>query len=96
MARGRATNGSGMQPRKRKDGTWEARYTVGTDPATGKQIRKSVYGKTAAEVAEKLRAATASIDAGTYLEPQRMFLRDWLDVWLSEYCGAIKAGTFQA
>lgn len=96
MARGRAANGSGMQPRKRKDGTWEARYIVGIDPATGKQRRKSVYGKTAAEVAEKLRAATASIDAGTYLEPQRMLLRDWLDVWLSEYCGAIKAGTLKA
>ena len=96
MARGRATNGSGMQPRKRKDGLWEARFIAGTDPKTGKQIRKSVYGKTAAEVAEKLRAATASVDAGTYLEPQRMFLRDWLDVWLSEYCGAIKPGTLKA
>lgn len=93
MARGRAANGSGMQPRQRKDGTWEGRYTVGIDPGTGKTIRKSVYGKTSAEVAEKIRAATASIDNGSYLEPQRMFLRDWLEIWLSEYCGAIKPGT---
>ena len=96
MARGRAVNGSGMQPRKRKDGLWECRYTVGTDPASGKPIRKSVYGKTSEEVAEKLRAATASIDAGTYIEPQTMPLSAWLDIWLSEYCGAIKAGTLKA
>ena len=25
---------------------WEARYTAGTDPKTGKQIQRSVYGKT--------------------------------------------------
>lgn len=96
MARGRAANGSGMQPRQRKDGLWEVRYCVGTDPGTGKPIRKSLYGKTSAEVAEKLRAATASVDAGTYLEPQRMLLGDWLEIWLNEYCGAVKPGTLKA
>lgn len=30
---------------KRKDGRWEARYIVGRDPETGKQIRKSILGK---------------------------------------------------
>lgn len=96
MARGRAANGSGMQPRQRKDGLWEARFTVGIDPVSGKMIRKSVYGKTSQEVAEKLRAATASIDAGTYFEPQTMPLSVWLEIWLSEYCGAIKPGTLKA
>ena len=96
MARGRATNGSGMQPRQRKDGLWEVRYSAGTHPGTGKPVRKSIYGKTAAEVAEKLRAVTASVDAGTYMEPQRMPLGDWLEIWLNEYCGAIKAGTLKA
>ena len=96
MARGRAANGSGMQPRQRKDGLWEVRYCAGTDPGTGKPIRKSLYGKTSAEVAEKLRAVTASVDAGTYLEPQKMFLGDWLEIWLNAYCGAIKAGTLKA
>ena len=27
--------------RKRSDGRWEARYTLGIDPKTGKQIQKS-------------------------------------------------------
>lgn len=35
--------------RQRKDGIWEARYVVGTDPGTGKEIRKSVYGRTQKE-----------------------------------------------
>jgi len=36
--------------RHRSDGRWEARYIVGHDPATGKLIRKSIYGKTQADV----------------------------------------------
>ncbi|MBQ4579584.1 MAG: hypothetical protein IJA83_02895 [Clostridia bacterium] len=42
---------------------------------------------------QKLRAATAAVDAGTYHEPQRMPLRDWLDIWYKEYCVHIKASS---
>lgn len=94
MARGRAANGSGMQPRQRKDKLWEVRYTAGIG-ADGRPVRRSIYGKTSEEVAEKLRAVTASIDAGTYIEPQKMTVAAWLDIWLSEYCGAIKPGTLK-
>ncbi len=96
MARGRAANGSGTQPRQRKDGLWEVRYCAGTDPGTGKPIRKSIYGKTSEEVAQKLRAITAAVDTNTFIEPQKMALAKWLDIWLSEYCGAIKPGTLKA
>ena len=48
--------------RQRPDGRWEARYTLGIDPGTGKQIQKSVYGKTQKEVRQKLTAITAEID----------------------------------
>ena len=50
---------------------WEARYTIGYDAGTGKQIQKSISGKTQKEVAQKLKAATAAIDAGTYMEPSK-------------------------
>lgn len=33
---------------------WEARSTVGRDPGTGKQIQRSITGKTQKEVREKL------------------------------------------
>lgn len=95
MARGRAANGSGMQPRKRADGRYEARFEIGIDSVTGKAKYKYIYGKTSDECARKLRAATAAIDAGTYTEPQRMLLGEWLDIWLGEYCGAIKPGTLK-
>ena len=45
----RRANGEG-NIRKRKDGRWEGRYTVGHDPETGKAIIKNVLGKTQTEV----------------------------------------------
>ena len=47
----RRANGEG-NIRKRKDGRWEGRYTVGHDPETGKAIIKNVLGKTQAAVKE--------------------------------------------
>lgn len=72
---------------------WEARYTTGRDPGTGKQIQRSITGKTQKEVAQKLKAATAAIDAGTYTAPSRMTVGQWLDIWTSEYLGAVKPRT---
>lgn len=71
--------------RQRKDGTWEARYTLGRDPGTGKQIQKSVYGKTQKEVRKKLTEITHSLDMGIYTEPDKITLSKWLEIWLSEY-----------
>ena len=71
--------------RKRQDGRWEARYTTGFDPKTGKPIRKSIYGKTQREVREKLTATQAEIDAGTYIEPSGMTLEEYLDFWIRTY-----------
>ena len=92
MPRARNAHGSGSI-RQRKDGTWEARYTLGRDPGTGKQIQKSVYGKTEGEVARKLRAITHEIDQGAYTDPAKMTFGAWLDIWHSEYLGGVKAST---
>ena len=56
-------NGEG-NIRKRKDGRWEGRYTVGHDPETGKAIIKNVLGKTQAEVKEKLKKGIEEIALG--------------------------------
>ena len=95
MPRKRAANGSGTQPRLRADGRWEVKYCAGHDPGTGKLIRKSIYGKTSEEVAKKLREVTAALDAGTYTEPKRMPLGQWLNIWLEEYTNSIKHGTLK-
>ena len=79
--------------RQRPDGRWEARYTLGIDPGTGKQIQKSVYGKTQKEVRQKLTAITAEIDDGSYMDIPRLKTADWLNTWAEEYIGNVKAST---
>lgn len=79
--------------RQRKDGTWEGRYTVGRDPGTGKQIQKSVYAKTQKEVRQLLQQKTTAIDEGSYTEPAKMTVGQWLEVWHAEYLGGVKQAT---
>ena len=79
--------------RQRPDGLWEARYTLGINPGTGKQIQKSVYGKTQKEVRQKLTAITAEIDNGSYQEPCKMTVNEWLDIWLADYQIGVKDST---
>ena len=74
---------------------WEARYTAGYDPGTGKQIQRSISGKTQKEVAQKLKATTTAIDEGTYTAPNKMTVAQWLDIWTAEYLGGIKPLTLQ-
>ena len=79
--------------RKRPDGRWEGRYSTGFDPKTGKQIQKSVYGSSQKEVRQKLSKITSEIDEGIYTDPCNMKLSTWLDIWLKEYTGNLKAST---
>lgn len=72
---------------------YEARYTEGYDPGTGKQIQRSITGKTQKEVATRLKAATAAIDQGTYTAPSKMTVAQWLDIWTEEYLGGVKPRT---
>ena len=95
MPRKRAANGNGMQPRQRKDGRWEARFKTGIDPGTGKPVYKTVYGNTSDECARKLRAAVAAVDENTYVEPAKLSLKEWLEIWLSEYTSGVKPGTIK-
>lgn len=64
---------------------YEARYTVGIDPGTGKQIQKSISRKTQREVARRLKEITTSIDTGTYLPSCKLTVGERLNTWISEY-----------
>ena len=83
MAKKRA-NGEG-NIRKRKDGRWEGRYTVGRDPKTGKQIFKNVLGKTQAEVKAKLEKAIEESRGLDIVKAQSYTVGQWLDVWFEYY-----------
>ena len=91
----RGANGGGSI-RKRSDGRWEARYSLGFDPKTGKQIQKSIYGKTQKEVRQKLNKVNIEIDEGTYTEPSKMKVSSWLDEWLRNYIGNVKGSTVKS
>ena len=69
---------------------YEARYTAGFDPGTGKQIQRSITDKSKKVVAQKLRAAMADLDAGTYKAPCKMTVAQWLDIWVAEYLNSVK------
>ena len=75
---------------------WEGRYTCGFDSGTGKQIQKSVTGKTQKEVAQKIKELTAALDAGTYIAPHKMTVGQWLDTWQSEYLANVKPSTISS
>ena len=72
---------------------WEARYSAGRDPGTGKQIQKSISGKTQKEVSQKLKSITTSLDDGTYVAPCKLTVGQWLDIWSSEYLSSVKPRT---
>ena len=69
---------------KRPDGTYWARITTGYDDE-GKQVRKAFYGKTRKEVQEKLTAALNEMNKGTYINPSKITVGEWLDEWLEVY-----------
>ena len=83
MAKRRA-NGEG-NIRKRKDGRWEGRYTVGYDPATGKRIIKNVLGKTQAEVKAKLKLAVEQAQQVDVIRADDYTVATWLRMWYELY-----------
>jgi integrase len=80
MTKKRRGNGEGTIY-KRKDGRYEARYTVHT--ASGPK-RRAIYGKTRAEVAEKLTKAMADRDKGVCFDASIITLGEYLRVWLED------------
>lgn len=66
---------------------WEAQVTVGNDPGTGRQVRKTFTGKTQKEVREKMQAAAVAVQDGDFFEPSRITLGGWFDLWFRDYCG---------
>lgn len=72
--------------RKRSDGRWEAIIVVGTNPGTGKAIRRSVYGKTQKEVKDKKQSILEQVKNEDYKRPDKTSVGQWLDIWLTTFC----------
>ena len=84
-------NGEGSIHR-RKDGGWCAQYTVYT--AEGRK-RKTLYGKTRAEVAKKLTRAMIDRNGGIIYEAGKITVAEYLDIWLRDTVkGRVKETTY--
>ena len=78
----RRGNGEGSVYRK-ADGTWCATLTVGFDP-NGKRKRRYRYGRTKAEVLEKLSKSRAESLSGLVVDPNQLRMADYLHRWLED------------
>lgn len=70
---------------KRKDGTWSAYLSNVFDPSTGKFKRKYFYAKTQKEVLAKLEEARNKQKNGGVIDPIKITLGEFLDLWLTEF-----------
>ena len=78
---------------KRKDGRWQGQYVSGYNPETGKPRRHTIYGQTQKEVAEKLRAATSSIDNGTFQEPRKITVAEYAAEYMTTHVATLTDST---
>lgn len=80
MARGRSSNGSGnVVFHQGRNKPYQAQYTL-----NGK--RKSAgYYETKQEADKALRKITSQIDSNTYIEPNKLKLSAWYDIWIKDY-----------
>jgi integrase len=69
--------------RQRSPGSWELRYSTGTDPATGTRRIATATVRGERKAAEReLRRLLRTLDDGSHVDPTRMTLRAWFIQWL--------------
>jgi integrase len=69
--------------RERSPGAHEIRYSLGTDPATGKRRIATVTVRGSRKEAEReLRRLLRALDTGEHVDPNRITVREWLTTWL--------------
>jgi integrase len=85
-------NGEGSRPRRRPDGRWEARYTIHTSKGPK---RKTVYGRTRQEVADKLAHALSDRTQGLTFDAGSLKLSEYLDRWLPDIRDTVRQRTWE-
>ena len=68
--------------------SWRMTVDVGVDPATGKRKQKMLTAPTKKELEEKATQLLADASRGTYFEPEKMTVGEFLKYWLTNYCEA--------
>lgn len=70
--------------RERSPGSWEIRYSLGTDPASGKRRVATATVRGDEKTAKKeLRRLLRALDTNEHVDPSRITVREWLTGWLA-------------
>ena len=82
--------------RQRSPGSFELRYFLGTDLATGKRKYATATVKGSRKDAEKaLRRLLRALDIGEHVDPNRITVRDWLATSLEAVRQEVSAKTYE-
>lgn len=81
MGKARRGRGEGNISYREDKKLWTAQLSLGFDGG-GKRVRKTVYGATKQEVAEKLRRLQSDHDAGRLADAEDLTVREYLTRWL--------------
>jgi integrase len=69
--------------RQRTPGSWEIRYSLGVDAATGRRkIATATVRGTRKDAERELRRLLSAVDSGEAVEPGKITLGAWFDQWL--------------
>lgn len=88
----RRSNGDGLL-RKRSDGRWESRLTIGLHP-DGKPKYKYFYGATQKAVKEQVKNYQDDLDDG--LSETDICFQEWSKIWFDGYQGQVSAVTYES
>ena len=82
--------------RQRAAGSFEIRYSLGTDPATGRRRIATTTVKGNRRAAEKeLRRLLRTLDTGEHVDPTGMTVREWLLQWLDTVRQEVSPKSFE-
>ena len=98
MSRKRGNGEGTIHKRKHGKGNslWCAVVTVGYDE-NNTRIRKTFYGPTRQAVADKLNEVITQTKQGTFREPSKILVGEWLDTWLKDYMKhSLRATTWES
>src|SRR5580700_7364682 len=83
--------------RQRSPGSFELRYSMGANMATGKRrIATATVRGTHKDAEKELRRLLRSLDTGEHVDPTRMTVGQWLTTWLAAIVGEVAPRTHES
>lgn len=91
----RRANGEGTIHYVESRQSWCAQITIHLDPLTGKPKRRTVYGRTQAEVRKKLEQLKVLREQSALASPSKVTVADWAEEWLAHAATHVRPRTHE-